>query len=445
MKKKNILIACAVAFGLALVAIGTYAFLTMNLFTANSIYNTSSTCFVVDYGVTNDDSTSDITGVLFPGLNATAKGSLKGKVSLKINSSCDDINGLGSLYLHLNTLSGSSLTNELKLMSTITTAHCENPYTLQTLNSYQTSSACTSAGGTWVTSTSALKYAIYDNAAGTGEPLKVGNIASDSVNTDILVYDNILITRTQKSYYIFIWLDGHLTDNTYVDLGFSGNIKASSVQKNNSLFNMNLPSTYQQVEYVSSENANTYIDTGYVPNMNTAIITTFSFDTNQSVTYAAFSGVRTGTTSGTWSKFYIGVAPSVTTVSALRFTNGSSEKTVSYNGSVIDVEFNINGKTYVNGTNIGSFNYNYGYVTDDKYTLIIFADMVHNGSNKVVEFNSKSRLYKYQIYDKNILINDYVPCYRKSDNRPGLYDLVNNTFLTDSQNTTSKLSKGNNV
>lgn len=42
------------------------------------------------------------------------------------------------------------------------------------------------------------------------------------------------------------------------------------------------------------------------------------------------------------------------------------------------------------------------------------------------------KLYRFTLYENEETVRDYVPCYRKSDNEVGLYDLVNKTFLTHS-------------
>ena len=42
------------------------------------------------------------------------------------------------------------------------------------------------------------------------------------------------------------------------------------------------------------------------------------------------------------------------------------------------------------------------------------------------------KLYRFTLYENEQTVRDYVPCYRKSDNEVGLYDLVNKTFLTHS-------------
>lgn len=53
------------------------------------------------------------------------------------------------------------------------------------------------------------------------------------------------------------------------------------------------------------------------------------------------------------------------------------------------------------------------------------------------------KIYSTKVYDDNILIRDLVPCYRKSDNVIGMFDLVNNVFYTNAGSGT--FLKGNNT
>ena len=73
--------------------------------------------------------------------------------------------------------------------------------------------------------------------------------------------------------------------------------------------------------------------------------------------------------------------------------------------------------------------------------LCIFA-RYYSGS--VQRDTSASTLYyfKYEKEDGTMLF-DLVPCYRKSDNVIGMYDLVSNTFFTNSG--TGTFTKGNNI
>ena len=36
-----------------------------------------------------------------------------------------------------------------------------------------------------------------------------------------------------------------------------------------------------------------------------------------------------------------------------------------------------------------------------------------------------------KIYEQNVLVRNYIPCYRKADNVIGLYDKVNGVFYTN--------------
>ncbi len=40
-------------------------------------------------------------------------------------------------------------------------------------------------------------------------------------------------------------------------------------------------------------------------------------------------------------------------------------------------------------------------------------------------------MYKLKLWNNNVLVRDFIPCYRNSDNLAGVYDLVNNVFYTN--------------
>lgn len=213
MKNKNIVLSLVIVLVGLVLAGGTYAYLTVTLNVTNNIVNGSSTCFNVDYL-----NTDQITGTLIPSARPT--GGLTGTVSLKINNACD-LEGTGNIYLHVNANTSNTFITTLP-------NHCENRYTLETMTQYTTSNTCQANNGSWITAGTALKYAVYDNSAGTGDPLNVGYI--NDIDDDIAIYENFIITKTQKNYYIFLWLDGNLTDNTYANLSFSGYVKADAMQ-----------------------------------------------------------------------------------------------------------------------------------------------------------------------------------------------------------------------
>ena len=220
MKNKYVVLSIAVLLlGLA-VAGGTYAWLTLALNVTNANYNVGSHCFSINYNIDNEDGSQDISGTLFPG-SGPIKG-LSGRVGFKVSDSCDLL-ASGTLKLHLNSETSTRF-------GTVGEAHCENPDTYETLHEYTTSSEC-AGHGNWTSTSTVLKYAVYDNATATGTPIGAGFITTSDIGTDKVIAENIDITKTQAYYYVFIWLDGYLTDNTYTELPFSGYISANAVQK----------------------------------------------------------------------------------------------------------------------------------------------------------------------------------------------------------------------
>lgn len=74
---------------------------------------------------------------------------------------------------------------------------------------------------------------------------------------------------------------------------------------------------------------------------------------------------------------------------------------------------------YLNGNNIGTNTVNNKLVDSTMYIL------------KSANNYGAIKIYNVKIYSENILIRDYKPCYRKKDNKPGLFDIVNNKFYTN--------------
>ena len=223
-KRKKILLIVGVILTCVLVVGGTYAYLTFSVSVTNGKISDSVECFEIDYSILNDASATDssqITGTLFP--SAGPNGGLSGKVSINVNSNCK-VKGTGTLYLNVD--SGTSTT----LVQTVA-AHCEDKTTLETMKDYTTSAECTAdSSRMWVSTGTGLKYAVYSNANATGTPLNVGYITNSDIGGDIPIYSDFDVVKTASSYYIFIWMDGYITDSTYTELPFGGYIHASVLQ-----------------------------------------------------------------------------------------------------------------------------------------------------------------------------------------------------------------------
>lgn len=220
MKKKNIILSMVVIMVGIMVAGGTFAYLTFSINFVNNVVSGETDCFSVDYSINNDDGTQDITGTLFPTVGPS-KG-LFGKVSINMNSNCN-MTGTGTLYLKVN--SGTST-----MFGTVASGHCEDNTYLTTMNDYKSESACTAAGGTWISSGTVLKYAVYSSSNTESTPLRVGYFNNNAIGSQQVLYDGFDVNKTKQNYYIYLWLDGYLTDNNYTNLPFSGSIDARVVQ-----------------------------------------------------------------------------------------------------------------------------------------------------------------------------------------------------------------------
>lgn len=79
---------------------------------------------------------------------------------------------------------------------------------------------------------------------------------------------------------------------------------------------------------------------------------------------------------------------------------------------------------YINDTLVGQSNSNLELAD----SLFLFALNDHN--TNTAKNHARIRLYSYKAYNSNnTLVRDFIPCYRNSDEKAGLYDLVNNQFF----------------
>lgn len=232
---------------------------------------------------------------------------------------------------------------------------------------------------------------------------------------DITKYNNEIISNIN-----FYGVDYNFAKNTenigghcdnaveepIIDLKIAGN----SVQGK-------LPSKYQQVEYIEGTGTQ-WIDTGFIPNQDTRVIVDFQY------TKLKIS-------------FVYGVRRAAATRAYTLNVRGSEEFTTAYGneGTQNFIDFDTN-------RHIADKNKNMCYwdgqlvTTHEKHeficdeTLEILAS--YDGTNGKGYLPATAKIYSFKVYDNDVLVRDYIPCYRVSDKVAGLYDLINNTFATNS-------------
>jgi hypothetical protein len=180
-----------------------------------------------------------------------------------------------------------------------------------------------------------------------------------------------------------------------------------------------LPAEYQEVEYLQSSGTQ-YIDTGVQPNQDTRVVVDAHV---LSVDGISSNGLHIASTIGDGTFYTLYIANGAVVGSRYGKQNPmtlSSNKPTWNKRQVYDKNKNI---TTVSGykitANYEKFQHPYG--------IYLFA----RNNAGVMDFGSVSRIYSCKLYNNGTLIRDYVPCCRKSDGKPGMYDLANDVFYVN--------------
>lgn len=176
-----------------------------------------------------------------------------------------------------------------------------------------------------------------------------------------------------------------------------------------------LPDGYTKVNYIESSGTQ-YIDTGYIPNANTKIeIKCLLIVGGGGLTF----GNRMPAEGGGDDIYY-------------SLASASGKVTFFYNqrvrvisdlnlGDFVDFSVESN-KVNFNGVE-------YDNITIDQfptYPIILFG--LNNADTIAL---SSTKIGRTKIYENNVLIHDYIPCYRNSDSVGGMYDVIVEEFLTN--------------
>lgn len=186
----------------------------------------------------------------------------------------------------------------------------------------------------------------------------------------------------------------------------------------------NIPEEYQQVAWVGPKQVSAvcYVDTGFTPNQDTRVVSKF---------------VRV--TESINSAYYGSEEPRFTLLKNRADYNAKktfSLPIVALNKPVV-ADHNRNYVT-INGTKYGPI---------DPYAEFTCAKSLYlwslNGyAQTQVQFCG--RMYYCRIYDNDVLVRDFVPCYRKADGVIGLYCKATRTFYEPSGEV-SLVTKGEDV
>lgn len=196
-----------------------------------------------------------------------------------------------------------------------------------------------------------------------------------------------------------------------------------------------IPSAYQEVEYLAYGSGVCYIDTGFKPSNNTILDVKFDYtpapDPNNDHEVLGVRGTLAYDLELNYDGifYYQGGGRSAYTSPTYRLTDGGVYEFEVNKNKLIELSTGIVYKEYTNFMQYQGL-----------YNLFLFG-MSRSG---VFERQWYGKIYYCKIWENNgILSRDFVPCYRKSDNVAGMYDLINDVFYVNAG--TGTFSVGPNV
>lgn len=198
-----------------------------------------------------------------------------------------------------------------------------------------------------------------------------------------------------------------------------------------------LPPEYQEVEYLESTGVE-YIDTEIIADDTTG----FFVDGRKKIGTAT-DDVIIGSRSGSNSRFWADIGRSGAYNN--RFLLGwngyhNTNINIGTNRFSISVNYNNDRKVYVNevenevGTNA---------LTTSLYVQTVSIYLFAANNQGSVSNAINGQIFACRITRGSVLLADFIPCYRKSDSKPGMYDLVSGTFFVNQG--TGEFAVGNDV
>lgn len=191
----------------------------------------------------------------------------------------------------------------------------------------------------------------------------------------------------------------------------------------------NLPSDYQEVEFLENANTSSYFDTGIVPTQNTEVDIIYRILGNTT------NGVVVGSRGGSnTSKRFFPVSLQSATPANERYVIG--ERSVSKDWTYANKrnnEFNNNSHNVVVINDTGANSpytqaLSYSSYVSSGHNLYLFA--TSDDGSPGYSYGIICDIYYCKLIDtsNNTVLAELIPCYRKSDNATGFYDLVSNIF-----------------
>ena len=193
-----------------------------------------------------------------------------------------------------------------------------------------------------------------------------------------------------------------------------------------------VPEDYQQVLYLQCDGSQ-YLISDYYPNGHTQIISQFYNNNSAQSPLRYMYGVRNEGDTASFSGSVIWYSKNNWRygTQALIVQNTSSHNTGWYSiqGYTKQSNFAKSGLVVADigvGDTLGRGSYTVEEFQSELPMYILSCNI--NGSASA---GAQGNLYRMTIKENDVIVRDFIPCYRKSDSKPGLYDIVNKQFYTN--------------
>ena len=183
-----------------------------------------------------------------------------------------------------------------------------------------------------------------------------------------------------------------------------------------------LPDEYQEVEWICGNGG--YIDTGYLPKITNSVelVYEFSPSMNRAILFGIDYTAHMRANYAYGGNYWYGYIGGELFITPKELKGYGTNKDTLYTMSLNKDTFSINDIIVPQPTRPYNFN------TPNTYTAYLFAG---NNQGVASDIATYMRVYSFKIFENNIIVLDFVPCYRKSDNEIGMYDTVSKFFFTN--------------
>ena len=231
---------------------------------------------------------------------------------------------------------------------------------------------------------------------------------------DLLLTSNLIINSNSSStYQLRIWISETTADQIAIlNKSFSARVKVEGEFWNSTFFN-----DYQMVEYIQNTGS-AYIDTGVSAKSGMEFFGNVLFDVLP--TDVSFIGARISTINK--------VCPLLINASSM-WSIGYGTSYISSTKAAIDKKYFTHsqllvGSQFLEVDNVKLYSNTITTNQTPNVNLYMFTTNISGSPGSFI----KGKMYNVILYFNDEMVRSFIPCYRKSDNVAGAYDVINDVF-----------------